>query len=85
MTEASAPQDAATKERSAVEKIVATKAYVDNPGLLPWYTADLEEPSDETNALFEEYCKVPLANIVPHIKQVRDEAFKVVRSISSGL
>jgi hypothetical protein len=55
MTEAAPTQDAAQEERSRVEEVVATKAYVQDPGLLPWYTKELEEPSPATRDLFEEY------------------------------
>jgi hypothetical protein len=78
MTEAAPTQDAAQEERSRVEEVVATKAYVQDPGLLPWYTKELEEPSPATRDLFEEYSKVPPADIITHIKRVRDEAFSVV-------
>jgi hypothetical protein len=81
MTEAAPPQDPAQDERRSVEQIVATKAYVENPELLPWYTRELEEPSPETRDLFEGYSKIPGADIVTHIKRVRDEAFTVVSSL----
>jgi hypothetical protein len=72
--------DATDEERHAVAQIVATKAYVDNPELLPWYTKELEEPKPEVKALFAIYSKVPETDLVAHIKKVRDEAFKVVRN-----
>ncbi|KAF2851674.1 hypothetical protein T440DRAFT_422227 [Plenodomus tracheiphilus IPT5] len=64
-------------ERRKMEQIMATKAYVDNPELLPWYTTELEQLTPETRNLFEEYSKVSSAEVVSHIKQVRDEAFKI--------
>ncbi|KAI4704346.1 hypothetical protein J4E81_001412 [Alternaria sp. BMP 2799] len=77
MTEVVPVQDPAQEERSRVEQVVATKAYVKNPELLPWYTKQLEEPSPETRDLFESYSRVPAADIITHIKRVRDEAFSV--------
>lgn len=85
MAEATSQQDAAQKERNAVEQVVATKAYVDNPGLLPWYTAELEEPTAETKALFQQYCNLSGDDVVPHIKKVRDEAFKIVRILLKAI
>jgi hypothetical protein len=75
MTEATHP---AQEERSKVEQIVANKDYVNEPELLPWYTKELEEPKPATKELFEKYSKVPSADVVVHIKHVRDEAFKIV-------
>lgn len=80
MDEASTIQNPVEEERSRVERVVATREYVDDPALLPWYTTNLEEPQPETRDLFEQYSKIPPADVVPHIKQVRDEAFKIVRS-----
>lgn len=76
MTEAAPARDAA-EERSAVERIVALKAYIDEPELLPWYTKELEEPKPAVRDLFENYSKVPPTDVVAHIKHVRDEAFKI--------
>jgi hypothetical protein len=78
MTEAAPTQDPAQEERSRVEEVVATKAYVEDPELLPWYTKELEEPSPATRDLFEGYSRVPPADMITHIKRVRDEAFSVV-------
>ncbi|KAI8943185.1 hypothetical protein NX059_001214 [Plenodomus lindquistii] len=69
--------DVTEGERKKMEEIIASKAYVNNPEILPWYTAELEEPTAETKKLFEGYSKVPSADVVAHIKQVRDEAFKI--------
>ena len=77
MTEQAPARDAA-EERSAVEQIVSTKAYVDKPELLSWYTSELEEPKPDVRDLFESYSKVPRADVVAHIKHIRDEAFKIV-------
>ncbi|EOA90459.1 hypothetical protein ACJQWK_08078 [Exserohilum turcicum] len=76
MTEQAPARDAA-EERSAVEQIVSTKAYVDKPELLSWYTSELEEPKPDVRDLFESYSKVPRADVVAHIKHIRDEAFKI--------
>lgn len=78
MTEAAPMRDPAQDERSSVEQIIATKAYEQNPELLPWYTKKLEEPSSATRELFEKYSKIPPADTVTHIKRVRDDAFTVV-------
>jgi SAM-dependent methyltransferase len=77
MTASTPAQDPAQQERSAVEQIVTTKAYVDEPELLPWYTKELEDPKPDTRDLFEKYSKVPSTEVVAHIKHVRDEAFKI--------
>ena len=77
MDEQAPNTDATREERSAVEQIVATKAYVDNPELLPWYTKEIEEPKPDVRDLFENYSKVPAADVIGHIRQVRDEAFKI--------
>ncbi|KAL6708531.1 hypothetical protein ACN47E_002512 [Coniothyrium glycines] len=69
--------NATNDERHAVEQIVATKAYVNNPELLPWYTKDLEEPKPDVKALFQNYSNIPEIEVVTHIKKIRDEAFKV--------
>ncbi|KAF5851889.1 hypothetical protein GGP41_000617 [Bipolaris sorokiniana] len=77
MSEQASGRNATQEERSAVEQIIATKAYVDNPELLPWYTKDIEEPKPAVRDLFENYSKVPSTGVVAHIKHVRDEAFKI--------
>ncbi|EUC31637.1 hypothetical protein COCCADRAFT_27694 [Bipolaris zeicola 26-R-13] len=77
MSEQAPNRNATQEERSAVEQIIATKAYVDNPELLPWYTKDVEEPEPAVRDLFENYSKVPSTDVVTHIKHVRDEAFKI--------
>ncbi|KAF1946018.1 hypothetical protein EJ02DRAFT_395360 [Clathrospora elynae] len=77
MAAATPAQDAVQQERNAVEQTIVTKAYVDDPELLPWYTKELEEPKPATRELFEKYSKLPSAGVVLHIKQVRDEAFKI--------
>ena len=78
MTEPIPAKDDAQAERNAVERIVLTKAYVEEPELLPWYTKELEEPKPAVKGLFESYSKVPPTDVVAHIKHVRDEAFKIV-------
>lgn len=69
--------DATPEERSSFEQIIATKAYVNNPELLPWYTKEVEELKFDVRDLFENYSKVPSADVVGHIRHVRDEAFKI--------
>lgn len=78
MSQATQAQDAAEQERTSVEQIVASKAYVDNPELLPWYKKDLVELKPETRKVFEDYSHVPADDVVAHITKVRDEAFKTV-------
>ncbi|KAL1798332.1 hypothetical protein ACET3X_002369 [Alternaria dauci] len=77
MTEAAPVQDPAQEERSSVEQILTTKAYEQNPELLPWYTKELEEPSPAVREIFEKYSKIAPADVVTHIKRVRDDAFTV--------
>lgn len=81
MTEPTPAKDDAQAERNAVEQIVLTKAYVEEPELLPWYTKELEEPKPAVRDLFESYSKVPPTAVVAHIKHVRDDAFKIVSPI----
>lgn len=81
MAQASPHPQALEKERDSIEQIMESKAYVDNPGLLPWYKQDLIELKPETRELFEKYCNVPPEDVISHIKQVRDKAFKIVRSL----
>lgn len=78
MSEQAPDRNATQEERRAAEQIIVTKAYVDNPELLPWYTKDIEEPKPAVRDLFESYSKVPSTDVVTHIKHVRDEAFKIV-------
>jgi len=80
MAEPTPTQDSDQEQRNAVEYTVSSKAYVENPELLPWYTTELQEPTPETRALFEKYSQLPSGDVVSHIKRVRDEAFKVVRA-----
>ncbi|KAH7386098.1 hypothetical protein BKA66DRAFT_415218 [Pyrenochaeta sp. MPI-SDFR-AT-0127] len=77
MAQASSHPEALEKERNAVEQIIATKAYVDNPELLPWYKEDIIDLKPETRELFEKYCNVPPVDVASHIKNVRDGAFKI--------
>jgi hypothetical protein len=69
------------EERNEVEQIIATKAYVDNPELLSWYTKDIAELKPAVRDLFENYSKVPSTDVVAHIKHVRDEAFRIASSL----
>ena len=71
-------QDPHEKERTAVEQVLSSKAYVDNPDLLPWYKRDIEELKPATRDLFEKYSKVPSYDVISHITKVRDQAFKIV-------
>lgn len=72
---------ATDEERRAVAQIVESKAYLENPELLPWYTKDLEEPKPEVKDLFARYSHVPASDVVSHIKKVRDQAFNIVRNL----
>lgn len=80
MSGAQSTQDATENLRSKLEEIVETKAYVNDLEMVPWYTKELEEPKPAARDLFESYSKVPSADVVAHIKHVRDEAFKIVSS-----
>lgn len=77
MVEQAPNTDAVEEERKRVEQIVATKAYVDNLELIPWYKKDIEELKPDVRDLFENYSKIPSADVAGHIKHVRDEAFKI--------
>lgn len=68
------------EERSTIENIVATNAFYDNPEVLPWYETELEDLAPDMLELFREYSKIPSFEVVSHIKKVRDDAFKIVRS-----
>ncbi|CAO2651828.1 Nn.00g001110.m01.CDS01 [Neocucurbitaria sp. VM-36] len=76
MSQAAPTEDPHEKERTAVEQVLSSKAYVDNPELLPWYKKDIEELKPATRDLFEKYSKVPPDDVTSHITQVRDQAFK---------
>ncbi|KAF1849497.1 uncharacterized protein K460DRAFT_385292 [Cucurbitaria berberidis CBS 394.84] len=77
MSQALPAQDPGEKEANDAQQVIASKAYVDNPELLPWYKTDIIELKPETRDLFEKYSKVPSDDVIPHIKGVRDEAFKI--------
>lgn len=68
---------ASDEQRQAIEQVIQTKAYLDDPELVPWYTKELQDPTPDVKALFEQYSHIPEVEIVAHIKKVRDEAFKV--------
>jgi len=78
MSDPQSTQDATENIRSKLEHIVETKAYVDDLEMVPWYTKELEDPKPTVRDLFETYSKVPPADVVAHIKHVRDKAFKIV-------
>lgn len=80
MGDSQSTQDATENFRSKLEHMVETKAYVNNLEMVPWYTKELEEPKPAARDLFERYSKVPPADVVAHIKHVRDQAFKIVSS-----
>lgn len=86
MTDAAAPnsskpsnEETWKKNQQETFKIIESKAYVDNPELLPWYHKDFVEPiKPVTKELFQEYSKVPADELEAHVKHVRDVAFKIV-------
>lgn len=82
MAETSSIQKPAEKKPNAVENYLKDKTWVENPELLPWYTKDLVELEPKTRELFETYSKVPSDEVVPHIKSIRDKAFKIVSMLT---
>ena len=61
-----------------VEQYLKDKTWVDNPEVLPWYVKDLVDLQPKTKELFETYSKVPSDEVVPHITDIRNKAFKIV-------
>ncbi|KAJ8119119.1 hypothetical protein OPT61_g7 [Boeremia exigua] len=51
--------------------------WVDQPEVLPWYVKDLTDLQPTTKELFETYSKVPPDEVVSHITQIRNKAFKI--------
>ncbi|KZM22095.1 hypothetical protein ST47_g6788 [Ascochyta rabiei] len=70
--------EASTQEKTnAVEQYLKDKRYIEEPGVLPWYVKDLVDLEPKTRELFETYSKVPSSEVVSHITQIRNKAFKV--------
>lgn len=65
---------------STVEKHLNDKTWIDQPEVLPWYIKDLEDLQPKAKELFEIYSKIPTDEVVPHITQIRNKAFKIVSS-----
>jgi hypothetical protein len=63
-----------------VEQYLKDKTWVNNPEVLPWYVKDLVDLQPTTKELFETYSKVPSDEVVPHITEIRNKAFKIVCS-----
>ena len=63
---------------NTVDQYLKDKTWVDHPEVLPWYAKDLVDLQPTTKELFETYSKVPPAEVVPHITQIRNKAFKIV-------
>lgn len=61
-----------------VEQHLKDKAWIDNPEILPWYVKDLVDLHPKTKELFETYSKVPSDEVVSHITDIRNKAFKIV-------
>lgn len=61
-----------------VEQYLKDKTWVDHPEVLPWYVKDLVDLQPTTKELFETYSMVPSDEVVPHITQIRNKAFKIV-------
>jgi hypothetical protein len=74
----SLPAQASPQTASIVQQYMDDKRWIDEPELMPWYVKDLTDLEPATKALFETYSKVPSDEVVPHIKKIRDQAFKVV-------
>lgn len=49
---------------------VETKAYVDNPEILPWYKKDLSEIKPHTRDLFEKYSHIAPDDVETHIRTI---------------
>ncbi|KAH6625445.1 hypothetical protein C7974DRAFT_396109 [Boeremia exigua] len=60
-----------------IEQFLKNKTWVDQPEVLPWYVKDLVDLPPNTRELFETYSKVPSDEVVSHITQIRDKAFKI--------
>ncbi len=60
------------------EQYLQDKTYMDHAEVLPWYNKELVDLEPKTRELFETYSKVPSDEVVPHITQIRDKAFKIV-------
>ncbi|KAF9692920.1 hypothetical protein EKO04_009244 [Ascochyta lentis] len=70
--------EASTQEKpNAVEQYLKDKRWIDEPEVLPWYIKDLVDLEPKTKELFETYSKVPSDEVVAHITQIRNKAFKV--------
>ncbi|KAF2470122.1 uncharacterized protein BDR25DRAFT_304076 [Lindgomyces ingoldianus] len=68
-------------EQEGVAKLIQEipKDYqnIKNPEDIPWFVKELTNIKPDARDLFENYCKIPSEDVVPHIKQIRDKAFKV--------
>lgn len=62
---------------NTVEQYLKDKTWVDQPEVLPWYVKDLEDLQPRTKELFETYSQVPPDEVVSHITQIRNKAFKI--------
>ncbi|KAJ4993216.1 methyltransferase domain-containing protein [Stagonosporopsis vannaccii] len=62
---------------TTVEQHLKNKTWADQPEVLPWYVKDLKDLQPKTKELFEIYSKVPSNELISHITQVRDKAFKI--------
>lgn len=68
-----------TQEKgNIVEQYLKDRTWVDNPEVLPWYVKDLVDLQPKTKELFETYSKIPSNDVVSHITQIRNKAFKIV-------
>ncbi|KAJ4322970.1 hypothetical protein N0V94_002125 [Neodidymelliopsis sp. IMI 364377] len=65
------------EQPNAVEQYLKDKRWIEEPEVLPWYVKDLVDLEPKTKELFETYSKVPSNEVVPHIKSIRDKAFKI--------
>ena len=71
--------DVSTQEKNnTIDQYLKDKSWVDRPEVLPWYIKDLINLEPKTKELFEIYSKVPPDEVVFHITQIRNKAFKIV-------
>jgi phenolic acid decarboxylase len=71
-------ENATHEKGNIVEQYLKDRTWVDTPEVLPWYTKDLVDLHPKTKELFETYSKVPPDDVVSHITQIRNKAFKIV-------
>jgi phenolic acid decarboxylase len=63
---------------NVIGQYLKDKKWIEEPEVLPWYVKDLVDLEPMTKELFETYSKVPSEEVVAHITQIRNKAFKIV-------